>query len=245
MEVFPKFTGEQWDELKNKIDCPSFDRLQPVETITLEDRQYRRMQFCPPQEDLYAENAANDFATKYVYNRLRTSYTPVDMKPKWYVALDLWWSNQDTKVQKDLEEFFPLFTNVTTIGDQFLQRGALSSHNITIPKSVTTIDEWALSRNRMKTVHIPDTVTFLGLGAFSGNRLQKVEIPSSITTIAPELFQDNMLKEVVLPETITVIGYGAFQRNFLRTVTIPNSVRTIGRHAFTNCALTESLFQTG
>ena len=44
MPTFPLFTEGQWKTLKGAIDCPAFDELEMVETITEDEGQYTRVE---------------------------------------------------------------------------------------------------------------------------------------------------------------------------------------------------------
>jgi DNA-directed RNA polymerase subunit RPC12/RpoP len=70
---------------------------------------------------------------------------------------------------------------ITAIGYQAFSGKGLA--NITIPKSVTRIDEYAFKENRLTNVVIPPGVTFIGNGAFIHNRLTSVTLGDDIDMV--------------------------------------------------------------
>ena len=89
--------------------------------------------------------------------------------------------------------------------------------SITIPNSVTSIEEYAFyGCSGLTSVTIPNSVTSIGERAFSScSSLASVTIPNSVTSIGKYAF------------------YGC---SGLTSVTIPNSVTSIGEYAFSGCS---------
>ena len=126
--------------------------------------------------------------------------------------------------------------SITTIDERAYYRAKLTS--VTIPNSVTTIGERAFSVNELTSVTIPNSVTTIGNGAFIGNKLTSVIIPNSVKTIGNNAFANNQLTSVIIGISVTTIDNFVFANNQLTSVTIPNSVTTIGNNAFKNNQLT-------
>jgi hypothetical protein len=103
---------------------------------------------------------------------------------------------------------------------------------ITMPDSVTTIQNVAFMRCQLTSVTIPNSVTTIGNAAFANNQLTSVTIPNSVTKIGDSAFASNQLTSVTIPDSVTTIGDGAFDRNQLTSVTIPNSVTNLHPRAF-------------
>lgn len=119
---------------------------------------------------------------------------------------------------------------VTEIG-----RGAFEENNltsVTIPDSVTNIEDYAFSFNNLTSVTIPNSVTHIGSAVFSCNKLTSVIIPDSVTEISPFAFTNNDLTSVTIPDSVTSIGDCAFQNNKLTSVHIGNSAIDISEYAF-------------
>ena len=70
----------------------------------------------------------------------------------------------------------------------YVSNGILTS--VTIPNSVTSIDDWAfLTCSGLTSITIPDSVTSVGKGAFSGcSGLTSVTIPDSVTRVGDYAF---------------------------------------------------------
>lgn len=84
---------------------------------------------------------------------------------------------------------------VTTIGDAFFGAKLTS---VTIPDSVTTIEQWAFTNNQLTSITIPSSVTTIGKYAFYGNQLTSLTIPASVTTIEDSAFTNNKLTSVTI-----------------------------------------------
>ena len=130
-------------------------------------------------------------------------------------------------------------TTVTTIGNFAFSKNQLTS--VTIPNSVTTIGDYAFRSNQITSVTLPNSVTTIGENAFYENRLTSVTIPNSVTTIGKSAFRSNQLTSVIIPNSVTSIGNSAFANNQLTSVTIPSSVTYIGNCAFDENYITHDL----
>ena len=108
-----------------------------------------------------------------------------------------------------------------------------------IPDGVTTIAEYAFSRNSYITkITLPDSVTTIGDSAFSNClNLVSINIPEGVTTIPTYIFNNcSSLREVNIPSTVTEIGEGAFSFcTQLDNVILPDGLISIGDDAFLNC----------
>jgi len=135
-------------------------------------------------------------------------------------------------------------SSVTSIEDwAFYKCTDLTS--ITIPSSVTSIGNYAFSDcTNLTGITIPSSVTSIGNGAFSDcTSLTSVTIPSSVTSIGELAFDDcTSLTNVTIQLGVTSIGQSAFGGcTSLTSVTIPSSVTSIGSFAFQNCTSLTSI----
>jgi hypothetical protein len=96
---------------------------------------------------------------------------------------------------------------------------------VTIPPSVTAIEDYAFMENHLISLTIPDSVTFIGKGAFAYNRLIRVTISPSVAVIDDYAFLGNSLVSVTIPDSVTAIGKEAFAKNRLTTIIIGADVK--------------------
>jgi len=106
---------------------------------------------------------------------------------------------------------------VTTIGVDAFAHRALT--RVTIPNSVTKIDQFAFYNNQLTNVIIPDSVTIIGWNAFRFNQLTNLIIPDSVAIIGINAFRGNALTSVIIPDGVNIVA-GAFCENSLTSITI-------------------------
>ena len=146
---------------------------------------------------------------------------------------------------------------VTSIGWRaFWYCSSLTS--ITIPNSVTSIDDWAFNGCEKLTqinVDTANTVYSSENGVLfnkektelirypEGKADTSYSIPSSVTNIGDRAFEDcSSLTSVTIPNSVTSIGNDAFSGcSGLTSITIPDSVTSIGDWAFSNCSSLTSI----
>lgn len=136
-----------------------------------------------------------------------------------------------------------LSESLTTIPERMF-RGCKALEEITIPASVTSIEEYAFHGSGLRAIHIPDTVTTFSHGIFfECKALADVRLPSSLKTLPSSIFMGcASLRTVSLPDGITEIESLSFSGcKSLSSLTIPRSVTKIGDGAFDECASLESL----
>jgi hypothetical protein len=114
--------------------------------------------------------------------------------------------------------------------------------NLVIPSTynqlpVTVIAQYAFASQTFTTVTIPNSITDIEDGAFKNSQITSVTIPDSVTTIRRETFKDcRKLTSVTLSSKVTVIETEAFYgAEELTSITIPDTTTQIGASAFENC----------
>ena len=117
--------------------------------------------------------------------------------------------------------------------------GCKSLTSITIPNSVTSIEESAFSGcSGLTSITIPNNITSIGGYAFNGCKsLTGIEIPNSVTSIGSSAFSGcSVLTSIVIPDGVKSIGNRAFRDcSGLETLYISNTIESIGDYAFANC----------
>ena len=133
--------------------------------------------------------------------------------------------------------------------------GCSSLTSITIPPSVTKIEEYAFyDCSSLTSISIPPSVTKIGEWAFS-----RCSSLTSITVSKDNKVYDsredcnaiihtesNMLirgcKNTIIPPSVTEIGFDAFFAcSSLTSISIPPSVTKIGKYAFWDCSSLTSI----
>ena len=120
---------------------------------------------------------------------------------------------------------------------------AKKTGSITIPNSVTNIDNYAFysCSGLTGTLTIPNSVTSIGKYAFFNcpGFTGTLTIPNSVTNIGEQAFRScSNFTSVTIPNSITSIEDYVFYlcSGLTGALTIPNSVTNIGNHAFYKCS---------
>ncbi|MGM9563550.1 MAG: leucine-rich repeat protein [Faecousia sp.] len=93
-------------------------------------------------------------------------------------------------------------------------RGCNQLTSVSLPNSVTIIDDYAFSNcSSLTEINIPDGVTSICFETFAGdNSLNSITIPSSVTCIESGAFYNcTSLENINIPDSVTSIGGGAFE----------------------------------
>ncbi len=117
-------------------------------------------------------------------------------------------------------------------------------YEITIPSTLTTIEDEAFMQSGIETVIIPESVVNYGAQLFySCKRLKKVvmkEVPAD-GVLPDETFSNcDALAELVLPEGLQVIGENALSNTSMPALTLPSTLKELRRGALYGC-LAQSL----
>jgi len=120
---------------------------------------------------------------------------------------------------------------VTRIGTKAFYQSDVT--DLTIPDSVTTIEDEACGYNELTNVTIGNGVKVIGKQAFMSNVIEKLILGKSVVTIEEEAFYDNRIKTLTIPESVKEIGMQAFlYKNEFKEVIIPDGDVFIGKSAF-------------
>ena len=110
--------------------------------------------------------------------------------------------------------------------------------HLTIPNTVTKIEEYAFKDSKIETLIIPDSVTFIGQYAFwRCKNLQNITLSNSIIAIKQFTFyQCHSLTNIIIPDKVNFIEHCSFTECFkLESITLSKNLSYLGRGVFSAC----------
>jgi hypothetical protein len=125
---------------------------------------------------------------------------------------------------------------VTVIGAQAFQDRLIS--NVTIPDSVTTLENFAFALCGLTNVVFGTNITTIGEGAFSGcGNLRKIAIPKGISSLGPSTFANcGSLAQITVPDNIVSISASAFANcAAVSNISLGKGVLALGELLFPGC----------
>jgi hypothetical protein len=128
--------------------------------------------------------------------------------------------------------------SVTIIGDRaFLSN--VTVQNVTLPNTITTIEEAAFAGSVLRTINMPTALTTIGQSAFELCNMLRVNItfPASLRTIGDMAFYGTGLTGVTFNNGLLTIGEQAFRRSGIERVTLSRSTQ-VGENAFLGATIT-------
>ncbi|WP_164997225.1 leucine-rich repeat domain-containing protein [Clostridium minihomine] len=111
--------------------------------------------------------------------------------------------------------------------------------SVALPAGLKTINITAMSDlHNLTSISIPNTVTRIEEGAFSGSGIKNLVIPDSVTYIGLEVFQGcRSLVNITLSKNAPVLDYRLFYRcTSLQKIVIPEGVTQIKSYVFNECS---------
>lgn len=113
-------------------------------------------------------------------------------------------------------------------------RGCTKMESITIPASVTRIDDWAFyycSSLRILKIEDGNTALDIGSSVFSNCPIEELYFGRNLTT-SPSL--PNSLSKVTIGSDVTELRHSLFRNTSISIITLPN-VKNIGNSTFNGC----------
>lgn len=120
-------------------------------------------------------------------------------------------STCNTIIVDDGNDYFDSRDNCNAIISKSNNELVAGCKNTIIPKSVTSIGDYAFYSCSLDTIKIPFGVTAIGNHAFYYASLTSITIPNSITNIEEEAFAWCDLTSIEIPNSVKNIGDGAFR----------------------------------
>ena len=95
-----------------------------------------------------------------------------------------------------------------------------AKNEITIPSSVTNINESAFYNYQFSTIRFSNNSNLKTIGnyAFNLSKITSITLPSTVTEIGEYAFENSSLKSIIIPSSVTKIGQYAFACEELETV---------------------------
>lgn len=108
---------------------------------------------------------------------------------------------------------------------------------VSIPKTVTTIEEYAFSSSSLESVTFTEGLTKIGMFAFNACNITTLSFPKSLKTIGSQAFMTNSnLTSITFSEGLESIGEKAFMWcEQLTSVSLPESVISMSSSCFSSC----------
>jgi len=176
-----------------------------------------------PLNDYLVNQPDNTKDTPYNYKLDINSDDLIKLKntlrqnPKKYVNIDL---SDSTITEFPKNAFYYCFTLA----------------EITIPKNMTSIGDYAFYCCGLTNINIPNNVTSIGKWAFGSRQLNSVTIGKGVASIGDYAFYYCYLTNITIPDNVTIIGNNVFNNcTNLNSVTIGKGVTSIGDYAFEAC----------
>ena len=127
---------------------------------------------------------------------------------------------------------------VTSINNKALNNKTFTS--VSVPSSVTSIGNYAfMGCSSLESISLPNSVSSIGICAFqSCSKLTSITIPTGVTSISSTVFSNCIsLETVILHGNVTeILAYAFSGCTKLSSIIIPSSVISMGAYVFNNCS---------
>jgi hypothetical protein len=127
-----------------------------------------------------------------------------------------------------------------TFSNSCFETVELPENMTAIPKKLFSEDKNVTSEKTLTSIVIPDSVTEIGEGAFEDcSRLEHIVLSKNLTSIGAHAFACCKLKELELPDNVTEIGEAAFAFCPIQKINLPTKIKCLPRRVFRSAKLTE------
>ena len=139
--------------------------------------------------------------------------------------------------QARTEESYEILYGTQTI-EQYAFYNTGNLKNISMPDTVTDIENYAFLNSGITSVEISDKVEYIREGTFSKCRnLKEIKFPAALNSIVAYAFDySTSIEEITIPDGALSISIAAFSNiDALKKVTLPASLTFISDEAFRSC----------
>ena len=132
-----------------------------------------------------------------------------------------------------------LGNNITVIPNSAFYNTKLLEE-VTLPDSITTIDEYAYCYTGAKTINLDELLNLTAIGArafFNAENVKKIEIPAKVISIGEYAFDDlSSLEELKFSSVSEITALPKYfvsdNQNYKAKIYLPNSLTTLAQNAF-------------
>ena len=204
------------DRSLTELNIPSEIEGLPVEAI-------KGCIGCTKLKKVIIPDSVKRVATQFYGSELFNSQKGIKYAGKWLIGCD---DSVTDAVIKD--------GTVGIAEYAFNETNAPNIKSITIPESMTEIQDYALCGSSAEKIIIPETVKTLGYRSLAFTDIESIDLPDSLIEIGSETFIGcTKLSNIVLGKNLEKIGRAAFTNcESIDTIKIPESVTNIGFEVF-------------
>lgn len=139
------------------------------------------------------------------------------------------------------------FENGTVTIPEYIFLGVQSVQNVTMPDSVTTINDGAFSGTGITNLQFSDSIKFIKRYAFADcTKLATIKLSNNITELGKDAFRNCPVSSIVIPASLKTVGYGIveggpFQGSGLVSATIAEGSTAIPTGILFGCKKLENI----
>ena len=120
--------------------------------------------------------------------------------------------------------------------------------SVSIPNTVTRIEQNAFYGTQITSIELPSALTYIGNSAFRLTPITSLSLPNSLTTIDSAAFRDctELEGDIIVPSGVTAVtGQVFYNCKKVNSFEFGNGVTTIAAQAFSGCnALSYIIFRS-
>lgn len=118
--------------------------------------------------------------------------------------------------------------------ERFAFSNTQSLSALSLPESVTIIEDGAFQSSMLASVNIPPACKEIGASAFAGAKLTSVDL-SKVERLGRDVFSKTPLQGTINLSKLSIIPSGAFQKSTISEIVFASNLKTIESSAFLDC----------